>query len=334
METKRKRARARAQAHGVLRWMAGALLATAAWAAQAQAWPVKPIKLVVSFAPGGAADLIARSIEPGLSAALKQPVIIENKPGANGNLGAEMVAKAEPDGYTLLMSSGGTMSANPFLYARMPFDPARDFTPVASTAVVRSYLVVHPSVPANTVQEFLAWARSQGGKLSYASAGIGSSLHLAGEMFKRAGKFEAVHVPYRGAAPALGDLMAGQVQFMFDSGPGLKQVAAGKLKALAVGSPTRSPSAPQLPTLAEAGMPGFDADTLFGIYAPAGVPREIVERLNAEINRQLREPKVQEVLLAAGLEPLPMGMMAFAERMRQERERLGAFIREAGLRAE
>lgn len=317
--------------------LAAATLAAAPWTAaqaQAPAWPVKPIRLIVSFPPGGAADVIARTLEPGLSAALKQPVVIENKPGANGNLGAELVAKAEPDGHTLLMSSGGTMTVNPFLYDRMAFDPVRDFAPVAATAVVRSYLVVHPSVPAGNVAEFLAYARAQQGKLTFGSAGIGSSLHLAGEMFKRTGRFEAVHVPYKGAAPALNDLLAGQVQFMFDSGPGLRQVAAGKLKLLAVGSPTRAKAQPNTPTLAESGMPGFDADTVFGIYAPARVNRDIVNRLNAEINKLLSTPKVQETLLAIGTETVPMSVGEFSNRMRRDRERLGGFIREAGVRAE
>lgn len=310
-----------------------ALLALAAAApAWAQDYPTQPIRLIVSFPPGGAADVIGRTIATGLSEAFKHNVIVENRPGANGNIGADAVAKAAPDGYTLLMSSGGTITANPFLFSKMSFDPEKDLTPVASAAVVRPYLMVHPSLPVNTVQEFIAYARANPGKLSYGSAGNGSSLHLAGEMLKRDAKIEATHVPYRGAAPALNDLLAGQVHFMFDSGPGLKHAEAGKLKLLAVGSPQRAPQQPHTPTLAESGLAGFDADTVFGIYAPAGTPPAIVNKLNAEINKVLRTPQAVAAINAIGADIQTMSVKEFADRQRADRARLGAFIKQAGIK--
>ncbi|WP_337878178.1 tripartite tricarboxylate transporter substrate binding protein [Caldimonas sp.] len=308
------------------------LLGMVAGPVLAQDYPTQPIRMIVSFPPGGAADVIGRAIATGLSEAFKQNVIVENRPGANGNIGADAVAKSAPDGYTLLMSSGGTITANPFLFSKMPFDPEKDLIAVASAAVVHPYLVVHPSLPVNTVQEFIAYVRAHPGKLSYGSAGIGSSLHLAGEMLKRDAKIEATHVPYRGAAPALNDLLAGQVHFMFDSGPGLKHAQAGKLKLLAVGSAQRSPQVPHVPTLAESGLPGFDADTVFGVYAPAGTPTAIVNKLNAEINKVLRTPQAVAAIHAIGADILTMSVSEFVERQRAERARMGAFIKQAGIK--
>lgn len=314
------------------RALCAALLGVAAASAAAQDYPTQPIRMIVSFPPGGAADVIGRAIATGLSETFKHNVIVENRPGANGNIGADAVAKAAPDGYTLLMSSGGTITANPFLFSKMSFDPEKDLTPVASTAVVRPYLMVHPSLPVNTVQEFIAYARANPGKLSYGSAGNGSSLHLAGEMLKREAKIEATHVPYRGAAPALNDLLAGQVHFMFDSGPGLKHAEAGKLKLLAVGSPQRASQQPNTPTLAESGLAGFDADTVFGIYAPAGTPPAIITKLNAEINKVLRTPQAVAAINAIGADIQTMSVKEFADRLRAERARLGAFIKQAGIK--
>lgn len=297
-------------------------------------WPAKPIKLVVNFPPGGAADVIGRAIGASLTEQLGQQVVVENKPGANGNIGAEQVAKSPGDGYTLLMSSGGAVTVNPFLYTKMPFDAEKDLVPVASVARVLVFLVTHPSVPVSNVQEFLSHARANPGKLSYGSAGNGSSPHLAGEMFKRQAGFEAMHVPYRGMAPALTDLLAGQVQFMFDSGPGLRHAKDGKLKVLAVGSPTRSPQVPDVPTLAEVGMKGFDADTIFGLYAPGGTPDAVVTKLHGAVNKALASPRVQETLKGIGSEPAAMSRAQFIERQNHDRARFGAFIREVGLKAD
>ena len=306
----------------------------AAVSAHAQQWPSKPIRMVVNFPPGGAADQIARAVAPPLGEALGQPVVIENRPGANGNIGAEAVAKSPPDGYTLLMSSGGAFSVNPHLYTKLPFDPLKDLEPIAAAARILVFLVVKPELPAKTVEEFVALARANPGKLSYGSPGSGSSPHIAGEMFKRAAKIDVVHVPYKGAAPALTDLLGGQLDFMFDPGIGLGQVRAGKLRLLAVGSPKRSPLFPDVPTVAEAGIVGFDADSWFGFYAPAGLPPDIAVRLNRELNRALQTQAVRDRITAIGGEPVAMSAAEFAEVQRKDRERFGAVVREAGIRLE
>src|SRR5262245_38414579 len=307
-------------------------LAAAAATAEAQQWPSKPIRVVVNFPPGGAADQIARGVAPPLGDALGQPVVVENRPGANGNIGAEAVAKSPPDGYTLLMSSGGAFSVNPHLYTKLPFDPVNDLVPVAAAARILVFLVVRPDLPAKSVDEFVALARANPGKLTYGSPGSGSSPHIAGEMLKRAAKIDIVHVPYKGAAPALTDLLGGQLDFMFDPGIGLPQVRAGKLRLLAVGSPKRSPLFPDTPTLAEAGMVGFDADSWFGFYAPAGVPADILTRLNREINRALQTPAVRERITALGAEAVALSAAEFAALQRADRERFGVVVREAGIK--
>ncbi len=297
--------------------------------AQAQTYPSKPIRLVVNFPPGGAADVIGRVIGQALTEQLKQTVVVENRPGANGNIGADVVAKSPADGYTLLMSSGGAMTVNPFLYTNMPFDPQKDLVPVASAARVLVFLMAHPSLPVNNVKEFFAYVKANPGRLSYASAGSGSSPHLSAEMMKRQLGLYAVHVPYRGAAPALTDLLAGQVQFMFDPGPGLRHARDGKLKLLAVGSPKRSSALPDVPTLAESGVAGFDADTIFGLYAPGGTPAAVVAQLHDEINKALATPKVLDAIKALGAEAMVTTLPQFIERQNADRTRFGAFIKEA-----
>ena len=310
-----------------------ALLAIAAGpalclSAAAQSWPTKPVKIVVNFPPGGAADQIARAVGVPLGEALGQPVVVENRGGANGNLGGDMVAKSPADGYTLLMSSGGMVSVNPHIYARMPFDPTKDLVPVASAARVLVFLVTKPNFPANNIQEFLAHVKANPGRFSYGSAGNGSSPHLAGEMMKSQAGLFAVHVPYRGAAPALQDVLAGQLDYYFDPGIGLGQVRAGKLKLLAVGSMKRSPLFPNVPTLDEAGLKGFDADSVFGFYAPAGTPTDVVNRLNREINRILGTQALKDRIQNLGGEALPMTPAEFATRAANDSQRFGAIIRE------
>jgi tripartite-type tricarboxylate transporter receptor subunit TctC len=302
--------------------------------AQAQTWPTKPVRVIVNFPPGGAADQIARAISTPLQEALGQPVVVENRGGAGGNIGGDAVAKSAPDGYTLLMSSGGMVSINPAIYPKMPFDPAKDLTPVAAAARVLVFLEVKPSLPVRDVREFIAFMKSNPGKLSYGSPGNGSSPHLAGEMFKDQLKAFAIHVPYRGAAPAMQDLLAGQIDFMFDPGIGLNQVRAGKLKLLAVGSPKRSPLFPEVPTLDEAGLKGFDADTFFGFYAPAGTPPDIVNRLNTEINKILATPTFKERVAALGAEPAPMSPAAFGAKAHEDTQRFGQLIRDRHIRGD
>jgi tripartite-type tricarboxylate transporter receptor subunit TctC len=312
--------------------LASLLLAAPAWAQQA--WPAKPIRLVVNFAPGGAADVIARALGPQLSQALQQPVIIDNKPGAGGNLGSGEVAKSPNDGYTLLMSSGGAITINPLIYSNMGFNPEKDLVSVAAVSRVLVFLEANPSLPVTNVQEFIAYARANPGKLSFGSPGQGSSPHLAGELLKRMAKIDATHVPYKGAGPALTDVLGGQLQFWFDPGPGLKHVKDGKLKLLAVGSSKRSPMFPEVATLAEAGLAGFDADSLFGIYAPAGTPPAVVTRLHAEINKALQVAAVTDAIKLLGAEPAPMSREEFLERHLRERERFGGLVKDLGLKVD
>ena len=299
----------------------------------AQTWPAHPVRLVVNFPPGGAADLLARLIGQSLSEAFGQPVVVENKGGANGNIGGEMVARSAPDGYTLLMSSGGMVAINPHLYATMSFDPAKDLVPVASVARVPFYLVVRTENPAKDFKAFVADLKANPGKRNFGSPGVGSSPHLAAEILKKMTSTDAVHVPYRGAAPALNDLLAGQIDFLFDPGIAIEHVKAGKLRALAIGSPQRSPQLPDVPTLWEIGLTGFDADAVFGIYAPAGTPREIIARLNTEVNRALSTAALKERIMTVGNVPAAMSPDEFGERAREDSKRFGAIIRERGITA-
>lgn len=299
--------------------------------ARADTWPTKPVRLIVNFPAGGAADQIARAISQPLSEALGQPVVIDNRGGAGGNLGGDIAAKAPADGYTLLLSSGGMVSVNPHIYAKMPFDPVKDLIPVAAAARVLVFLEARADMPAKNIQEFMAYLKANPGKLSYGSPGNGSSPHLAGELFKDMAKLYAIHVPYRGAAPALQDLLGGQTDYMFDPGIGLNQVRAGKLKLLAVGSLKRSPLFPNVPTLDEVGLKGFDADTVFGVYAPAGTPPEIVNRLNSEINKILVSPAFKERITAMGGVPAPMSPAEFGARAAEDGVRFGALIKSRGI---
>lgn len=305
-----------------------ATLGAAAGPARAQAWPSRPVKVIVNFPPGGAADQIARLVAQPLQEALGQPVVVENRAGSGGNLGGDAVAKSPPDGHTLLMSSGGMVSVNPHIYAKMPFDPARDIVPVAAAARVLVFLVVKPEYPAKDIQAFLADLKAHPGKRSFGSPGNGSSPHLAAEMLKAQAGVFAVHVPYRGAAPALTDLLAGQLDFLFDPGIAMPHVKAGRLRMLAVGSLKRSPLFPDVPTLDEVGLKGFDADTVFGFYAPAGTPPDVIGRLNQEINRILGTAPVKERIAALGGEPAPMTPAQFHAKAMEDSQRFGTIIKE------
>jgi tripartite-type tricarboxylate transporter receptor subunit TctC len=299
------------------------------------AYPNKPIRVIVSFPPGGAADQIARAVSDPLSQALGQPVVVENRAGANGNIAGDYVAKQPADGYTLLMSSGGTVSINPHLYTRMPFDPTKDLVPVAAAARVLVFLEVNPQkVPVNDAREFMAYLKTNPGKLSYGSPGNGSSPHLAAEMMKAQGNVFATHIPYRGAAPAMQDLLAGQLDFMFDPGIGLQHVKSGKLKLLAVGSPKRSPQYPDVPTLDEMGLKGFDADTWFGFYAAGGTPQPVIARLNTEVNKILRSPAFIERMNAIGAIASPMSPQDFGGRAQIDSVRYGALIRARNIKGD
>lgn len=299
-----------------------------AWS-QGASWPSKAVRIVVSFPPGGAADQIARAVQQPLQEALGQPVVVENRAGANGNIAGDHVIKSGADGYTLLMSSGGTISINPHLYPRMPFDPTKDLVPVAAAARVLVFLEVNPAkVPATDAKGFLEHVRRNPGRLTFGSPGNGSSPHLAAEMMKTQANVFAVHIPYRGAAPAMQDLLAGQIDFFFDPGIGFAHVRSGRLKMLAVGSPKRSPLFPDVPTMDEAGLPGFDADSYFGFYAPAGTPAAVVARLNSEINKILASKPVSDRISGIGGIPAPMSPAEFGQRAQLDSERFGKLIRE------
>ena len=302
--------------------------------AQAQEWPSKPIRFVVNFPPGGAADVVARSVAVPLAETLGQPVVVENRAGANGNIGGEVVAKAADDGYTFLMSSAGVASINPQLYSKMSFDPAQDLVPVAAAARVQVFLEVRPALPVKDFREFIDYLKANPGKLSFGTPGNGSSPHLAAEMFKAMTGTDAIHVPYRGTAPAITDLLANQIDFIFDPGPGLNQVRAGKLRMLAVGSMKRTPLFPDVPTLDELGLSNFEADTIFGFYAPTGVDPAIIKRMNTEINRILQTPAVSQRITDLGGEVATMSPQQFADQMKADAVRFGKLIRERGIKVE
>jgi tripartite-type tricarboxylate transporter receptor subunit TctC len=303
---------------------AAAVLASGAAAAQgntaaAAPYPIKPIRLVVPFTPGGSTDILARAIGLELGKAWGQPVVIDNVPGAGGSLGADKVAKASADGYTLLMGHIGTLAVNPSLYPALPYDPVKSFAPVAWVARVPNVLVVNPQVAARSVKELVALAKSRPGQLNYGSGGNGSAANLATEYFKLQTGTSLLHIPYRGTAPAINDLIGGQIQVLFTGAPAvLSQIRNGQLRALAVSSPQRLPALPDLPTVAEAGYRDFEADQWYGVVAPAGTPREIVARLNAQINLALNAPELKARLTSEGAVATPTTPEAFGKHIASE----------------
>ena len=310
----------------------GACLASAALP---QDYPSRPIRMIVPFPAGGTADLLARQIGQTMGEALRQQVVIENRTGAGGNIGADLAAKAKPDGYTLLMGTVSTHAINPNLYPNMPYDAVKDFAPVAMVARMPNLLVLHASVPATNVAELIALAKARPGALAFASAGNGTTQHLAGELFKKMAGVDMIHVPYKGNAPAVTDLVGGRAQVMFDNIPvSLQQVRAGKLRALAVTGPARSPVLPQLPTVAEAALPGYNITSWFGLYAPSGTSPQIIERLNREANKALATVPIRRRLTDQGIEPAGGTPDQFAEFMRTELVKWGRIVRESGARVE
>jgi tripartite-type tricarboxylate transporter receptor subunit TctC len=315
--------------------LAVALALLAADAAAADAYPSKPIRFVVAFPPGGGTDLVARTIAPRLAERVGQQVVVDNRPGAGGNLGTEIVAKSAPDGYTMLMGSVGPLAINASLFARMPFDPLKDLAPVTLAASTPNILVVHPSLPATTVQDLIALAKARPGAINFASSGQGTPAQLAGELFNSMAGVKMVHVPYKGAAPALADLLGGQVQVMFSTmPPALPHVAAGRLRALAVASLQRSPAAPELPTLNEAALPGFEATTWHGVIVPAGTPGAVVAKLHRDIVAVLRMPDVAERLSSQGAEAIGSTPQEFASYVKTETAKWAKVVRESGAKAE
>jgi len=299
--------------------------------ALAQAWPSRPIRLVVNFAAGGSTDVIARSAAQGLSQALGQQVVVDNRVGAGGNIGLELVAKAAPDGYTLLHSSDGPIVINPHLY-KMNVDVAKDLLPIAPTAGAALFLIARPGIASGNLAEFLAHARANPGKLNYGSAGNGTLQHVAIEMLMAEAKFKAVHVPYKGSQAVLVDLLGGQVDFTVDLGAAIPYMKSGKVRLLGVPTKARSPIFPDVPTLIEQGT-NVELSWISGIYAPAGTPRAIVARLNAEITRAMQSPEAKKHLDAMAAEALPpMTPEQFAAHQQRSRERFGAVIRAAGIK--
>ena len=281
--------------------LAGIALIVGTGPAPAADYPTKPIRLVVPFPPGGTTDILARAVAQKLAETWNQQVIVDNRPGAGGNIGADLVAKAAPDGYTLVMGTVGTHAINPNLYGKMPYDHVKDFAPVILVAGVPNVLVVNPSLPVHLVKELIDYAKANPGKLNFASSGNGTSIHLSGELFKTMAGVQMTHVPYKGSAPALADLMGGQVQLMFDNLPSsLGLIKGGKLRAIAVTSTTRAAALPDVPTIAESGLPGFEASSWFGVLAQAGTPPDIVTKLNGTIAAWLAAPDAKEKLLAQG----------------------------------
>jgi tripartite-type tricarboxylate transporter receptor subunit TctC len=320
--------------------LAFATFAAAGFAQSSAPWPNRPVRIVVPFAPGGTTDILARALAPELGKAFGQIFIVENKAGAGGNLGADIVAKSPADGYTLLMGTVGTQSINPSLYPKMPYDAAKDFAPITLMAGVPNVLVVNPAKAAaagiTDVKSLIAYAKAHPGKLNMASSGNGTSIHLSGELFKTVTGTYMVHIPYRGSGPALLDLIGGTMDLMFDNLPSaLPQIRAGKLTALAVTSSERSAALPNVPTVAEAGgLKGFDASSWFGLLAPAGTPADIVARVQQETARALAAPALKERLLAQGAIPSGMSPAKFGAFIASETKKWAAVVKASGAKVD
>ena len=303
--------------------------------AQAQAYPTRAVKMVVPFPPGGSLDIAGRLIAQKLTDAWGQPVVVENKPGAGGNIGADFVAKSPPDGYTILMGALSTHAVNPSLYKSMPYDAAKDFAPITLIAITPNVLVVNAASPVTSAKEFIAYAKANPGKLSFGSGSNGSAGHLAGELFKVETGTDAVHIPFKGGAPATQALLAGDTQFMFDNlANAMAQVKAGKLRALAVTTASRSPLAPDLPTMAEAGLPGFDISTWYGFFAPAGTPPAVVAKWSADVAKVLNAPDVRAKFVADGAEPTPNSPEQFAQFIAREQAKYARIVKASGAKVD
>lgn len=301
----------------------------------AEPYPGKQIRFVVPYPPGGPLDTVARLLGQSVALSVKHPVVVENMSGAGGNIGAGAVAKASPDGYTILMGAVATHAINPTLYPSIPYDAQRDFIAVTQVAITPNVLVVNPGVKAESVSQFIALAKSQPGKLNYGSGSTGSAGHLAGELFKSLAGVDMAHIPYKGAAAAMQDLIGGRVDLMFDNlASSLAQVKGGRIRALAVTTAKRSSLAPELPTIAESGLPGFDISTWFGIFVPAGTPRPVVERLHAEFAKALAVPEVREKMLSLGAEPVGNTPEEFTAFVKSEAAKYARLVKASGARVD
>jgi tripartite-type tricarboxylate transporter receptor subunit TctC len=301
----------------------------------AQSYPEKAVRVIVPFAPAGSTDIVARIMSQKLAERLKQSVVIDNRGGGGGNIGSDLVAKAQPDGYTLLVGTVGSLTINPSLYKKMPYDPLKDLTPIAYFGSTPNVLVVHPSLPVKSVKELISLARSKPGQLNYASAGTGGSVHLAGELFKNLAKVDIVHVPYKGSGPALIDLLGGQTQLMFSTmPPALPHVKTGRLRALGMTGAKRSPLVPDLPTIAESGLPGYEITQWWGVLGPAGMPAGVVTRLNSEVNAILQQPDVKERFASEGADTAPNTPGWFASYMKSEVAKWAKLVKASGATAD
>jgi tripartite-type tricarboxylate transporter receptor subunit TctC len=304
-----------------------------ATASAADAWPTKPIRMIVGFAPGGGTDTTARPIAQKLGDALGQQVIVDNRPGAAGNIATEIVTRANPDGYTIIMGTIAALAINPSLYGKLPFDPEKDLAPIIQAVDSTNILSLHPAVPANSVKELTALAKAK--PLNFGSSGVGGTGHLAGELYNMMAGVKMTHVPYKGGGPAMIDLVAGQVQLVFaTAASAVPQIKAGRIKGLAVTTIKRSALMPELPTISEAGLAGFDANNWYGLLAPAKTPRPVIMRLNTEVAKILNMPDVKDFLFKQGLDAAPGTPEQFAAYMKSERAKWGKVIKAAGLKAE
>ena len=320
----------------VHRMLAAALAVTGTMdMASAQPYPTKPIRLLVAVAPGGSTDSLARLVAQRLSDNLGRQVIVDNRPGAHGLIGIELASKAAPDGHTVLAAGTASMAINPSLYKKLPYDPVKQFAPVVLIAYSSSVLVVHPSVAANNIRELVALAKAKPGELRYASAGVGSSPHLSGEMFRTMTGVEVMHVPYNGSSPGVLATVRGETAIMFTGvASAVGQIKAGRLRALSVNGPKRSPALPEVPTAGESGLPGFEVDFWIGMFVPAGTPRAVIMKLNNEVNGILNVPEVKEKLLALGSDPIGGTPDEFGAIIRKDLERWAKTVKASGMKME
>jgi tripartite-type tricarboxylate transporter receptor subunit TctC len=317
-----------------MKWL-GLILAVSAAAASAQQYPLRPVRIIAAFAPGNAGDIIPRAMLGNLGDALKQNFIIDNRPGAGGNIAAELAAKATPDGHTLFFTTAGIMAINPSLYSKLPFDPVRDFAPISLAATSPNVLVLNLTVPAGSVKELIALAKAKPGELNFGSSGSGTTVHLSGELFASMAGVKMVHVPYKGAGESLTDLMAGRLQLIFASLSSATQlIRSGKLKALAVTGPQRHPSMPNLPTVAESGLPGYEATVWFGLVAPAATPKAIITRLNTVLVDILATKEVKDRLFNVGVDAVSSTPEEFAGLIQEELVKWARVVKASGAKAD